>query len=124
MITAEWHDADRTIIVHRHPEAWGLEDFKAAREESRQMIGSVDHRVDLILLNPGVHITTDMIYHAWESLSIYPEDTGFVVVDDYRVAPLIVNVFRKIHPETRHRVDYVRSIDEAVSSIYQMRRQK
>ncbi|MEL6149627.1 MAG: hypothetical protein AAFV33_06110 [Chloroflexota bacterium] len=121
MISTAWYDDEQTIIVHQHPAVWGVEEFQKARATSLAMIATVNHRVDLILLHPGMKISTEMLYYARESLSLYPPDTGFVVVDDFQIAALFVRTFRRLHPEVYHRVDYVRSMDEAVSAIGRMR---
>jgi hypothetical protein len=121
MITTEWYDDTKNIIIHKHPPVWGIDDFLKARQQSLQFINSVNHRVDLIIFKPGMNIDMGMLYYTKESLSLFPSNTGFVVVDQNRTAWMILKVFQRINKYVKHRVDFAFNIEEALEKIEVMR---
>ena len=125
-ITNTWDDEAKTIIRIDYNEGWTWDDFEAAQIEVGEMLGSVEHEVDsVVMLNTGS--TPQGILAKFSNVAASPvftyPNSGVVVVTGARgFIGTLADLFLKIQSQTAGKITMASTLEEAYEVIAERRR--
>jgi hypothetical protein len=126
-ITSTWYNNEKTIIITRFETEWIWNDFHKAVREMHEMIRTVPHRVDLIMLHKVDQPLGNPMIHFRKAFENQPDNTGQVVVVNSNLNPVakrfmnaLAGIFDRAFP-SKSKVYIVDSIDEAEKLIAKSR---
>jgi hypothetical protein len=121
-IEPKWDNEQKSIIRHVFERGWGWTDFHQALEEASTMMGTVDHRVDVILdfrdasIIPSGAIT--QVKKAYSNPK-HPNVGSTVVIGANSFMQALVQVGTKLSPGTLQNwdVSFANTLDEAYTQL-------
>jgi hypothetical protein len=115
-----WDDPEKTILRCESEGRWTWEEYHAALEQVRDMISSVDHRVDLINgERPGAIMPSgSVLTHFQRASKILPPNLGAnVIVIKSSMARTMAAVFSKMPGNNIDKVKLTNSLEDAYTFI-------
>lgn len=126
-IDIEWYNAEKTLMVQRYSGNWNSHDIYDTAEKAYEMIASVSHKVDIIIIyiNSSQSIS-NMVASASLAFRRYidehtHENTGMIVViGASRLLKTALKV-KMLRPKSMDNAHFVDTFQEAVSYITSQR---
>ena len=123
VIELVWEDTDRTILRHIYQDAWSVDDFLKAVNESRALLLEVSHPVDLIIdmceaAGPPPQI---MSAYQYADRMVPPNQRLIVMVNPNEYMKAFNNIVGKIAPRASENRYLVKSLSEAHDLISEYR---
>lgn len=114
-IYAKWYDSEKKIVIQHFEGRWHLDEFYQNIENTRAMIDSVAHTVDLII--DMTHQTYTPITTRWLEQNMQESVNKTVILKADSFLAELVKISRSFLPERFKGVYFVDTIDEALEII-------
>lgn len=122
-VQSSWYTDDHTIIHMEFIGKWQWSEFHTAFDESRRLVDSVSHPVDILMDFTGSdQIPNGAITHVKRAANDVHPNRRFVVV--IGVSKMLTTLFRfvkQLYPGATQKMYTADSIDEAVSKLEELR---
>ena len=121
-IQLRWYDDAQSMIYWRFEDGWAVEDLQAALADNRQMLNTVQHRVDLIMdVSQGGLIPPDVIrFLRYHPIETHPLSHMKIVIGTNEYLRLFWPNVAPLTPR-RWRLLFAGSLEEALTMIEQDR---
>ena len=93
-----WGNAEKTLVIYRFEGAWTWEEFFAGERESRRLLSTVEHKVNLLLnfLPSTIRLPDNAVANFRRAAqTIHPNRGNILIVNRHtHLAQMVVNILR------------------------------
>jgi hypothetical protein len=122
-ISVDWEDDQKTVLRFDARDSWTWTEFDLAVDYLVTLVGSVNHRVNLLALAPPRFTPGYPLSHFQRVILLFPSNVGKIaLVGNTPFQRRLNNILLGIFPAIKKKVVFVDSIDEAYQAFTEQAR--
>lgn len=119
MITVDWDNPDRTIILCRFEDPWTWNEYYAMSRQMAAMFDNIDHVADTIIdMTRGHAMPSGVLSHMGRAVKLHTAKKGIIIlVGVGGIVGPIIQIMNRLYPKMTRHFQQASSLEDAYARI-------